>query len=376
MKRNLVLLMLCAATVGGAPARDSGTLPIKRLSLGEIGGWIEVEVRAGGQSSRWLLDTGSTRHIVSRAWAETQRLDPGATVQAATALGSLPGREVSLPTLHLGTHEHTGQSALMVDDLGVLVGAAGEGLDGILGLPLLRGVTLDLDLARWTLVIGEQSSADCPLGTEAVALSSHRGLPVIGLRINEGEVEEMVLDTGNPSAVVRLSDNTSTTEEPGLWLPGGQVQLALADRISVGGWQREQVPVMRLRAPSLRRALARRIAGLAGTALLDGTRWRIDLERAQACVSGTATRLPGGFGLTLIWRDGALWIDSVLDGGPAQAAGLQAGDRVLTWAGGAATRPLRELWSQVQAEPELVVGMGAEGRPVTLRRAYFLPRLP
>ena len=158
--------------------------------------------------------------------------------------------------------------------------------------------------------------------------------------------------------------------------PWGGARLALARQVTAGPWQRGDVPVLRLRAPGLQRALAPRIAGLAGTALLDGTRWQIQLDQHRASVARASVAMPGGFGLTLAQRDGALHIDVVLPGGPAQAAGLRAGEAVQRWAGGPASGPLSALWARVQGQEEIELQVGADARVLRLKRAHFAPRLP
>lgn len=375
LRGRVTLLALAGLHAGAALAADSGPVPLERLSLGEIGGWIVVDVRLNDRVGRWLIDTGSTRHIVSSAFAQRLGLATGAAVQAHTALGPVQGAEVTLPPLQIGAHTHADQTALRLDDLRALVGPAGEGLDGILGVPLLAGVSLDLDLVRWTLAITEAVPADCPANTLALPLDTYRGLPVVALRINDGPAQALLLDTGNPAAVVRITADEADTAEPGLALAGG-TRLALATRVAVGAWQRADVPVVRLRAPGLQRALAPRISGLVGTALLDGTRWQLQLDQRRACVAPEAPGLPGGFGLTLVQRNGGLFIDQVLPGGPAQAAGLRSGDAVQRWAGGAPDEPLRALWARSQGLSEMELQTGAEARTVRLRRAHFLPRLP
>ena len=218
---RVALLALAGLRAGAALAADSGPVPLERLSLGEIGGWIVVDLRVNGGGGRWLIDTGSTRHIVSTAFAQRHGLVNGAAVQAQTALGPVQGAEVALPPLRIGAHTHAGQTALRLDDLRALVGAAGEGLDGILGVPLLSGVSLDLDLVRWTLAISEAVPVNCPADTLALPLDSHRGLPVVALRINDGPAQGFLLDTGNPAAVVRITADEADTAEPGLALAGG-----------------------------------------------------------------------------------------------------------------------------------------------------------
>ncbi len=154
------LALAAGLAAGAALAADSGPVPLTRLSLGDIGGWIELRVEVNGQPGRWLIDTGSTRHVVSTAFATRHGLAAGALARADTALGPVQGAEVALPPLRIGQHEHAGQTALRLDDLRALLGPAGEGLDGVLGVPLLAGVSLDLDLQRWSLAITEVVPAD------------------------------------------------------------------------------------------------------------------------------------------------------------------------------------------------------------------------
>lgn len=362
MKRWLLAAMVLVCAL---QARAQG-VPLQRLSLGDVGGWIEVEVQVDGRSGRWIIDTGSTRHIVSLAFAERHNLTPGARVQVESAVGPVGGSEVALPALHLGAWAHTGQTALRIDQLASVLGPAGEGIDGILGLPLLKGQRLDLNLRDWTLGISPRGAPGCPDGTSAVELGEHRGLPVIGVTINGGATESLLLDTGNPAAVVRIEGGSTPRSAPGL---------ALAHGVNVGILQRTQVPVVQLTAPALHRALAPRVQGLAGTALLDGTRWLIDLDQRLACVEPLRLAVPGGFGLTLVERAGNVFIESVLAASPAAAAGLREGDAVTHWVDGPAVGPLRSLWARVAARDAIEVRVGSQAT-VVLRRTHFLPALP
>ena len=354
------VLLLCAFEL------RAERIPLQRLSLGDVGGWIEVEVQTDGQPARWIIDTGSTRHIVSRAFAERHSLTPGARVQVETTVGPVGGNEVVLPALQLGAWVHTGQTALRIDQLAAVLGPAGEGIDGILGLPLLKGHRLDLNLRDWTLGIAPRGAPGCPDGTSAVELGEHRGLPVIGVTINGGATESLLLDTGNPAAVVRIEGGSNPRSAPGL---------ALADHVNMGALQRTQVPVVQLTAPALHRALAPHVQGLAGTALLDGTRWLIDLDQRLACVEAQRLAVPGGFGLTLVQREGRVFVETVLPESPGALAGLRSGELVEFWVDGPPTGSLRELWARVQGREVIEVQVGSRER-TRLRRAHFLPALP
>lgn len=365
--RGAPWLLAGALLLAGTQARAERT-PLQRLSLGDVGGWIEVVVQVEGRPGRWIIDTGSTRHIVSRHFAERHRLATGASVRVETALGAVNGTEVSLPVLHIGAWGHVDQSAVRIDDLGGVLGPAGDGIEGILGLPLLRGHALDLDLRDWTLALASSATdtLPCPEGMQAFDLGVYRGLPVIPVRVNDGAAESLLLDTGNPAAVVRIEATPALAATP---------DLALAASVSVGALQRTQVPVVRLSAPALHRALAPDVQGLAGTALLDGTRWWIDLDRRRACVEPRRLAVPGGFGLSLAQRGEAVVIETVLPGSPAALAGLREGDAVHHWVSGPPSGALRALWARAQERDEIEVRAGSQA-PVVLRRSHFLPALP
>lgn len=370
--RLVVLSVVLWAT--GAASSESGRIALTRLSLGEIGGWLELSIEANATTGRWLLDTGSSHNLVSAAFARHHDLATRSSVSANTAFGKLQGAEVSLPTLRVGTLEQSGQTALVVD-LGLVVGAVAEGLDGILGMPFFEGFELELDLRNWDIEIRKGDNGSCPEGMNALVLGQHQGLPVIDVIVNGGQAESLLLDTGNPAGLVRIIANEPSASAPGIVLPG-PARLNLARRVSIGEQIRLNVPVVQLYSPSLKRALGKRIAGLAGTALLDGTRLQLDLARRHACVENGQFAVPGGFGLTLEQRDDGLFVGMVLPGGPAQNAGLRQGDIIQRWVGGPAVGTLQELWSRVQGLDEIELVVGDEARAFRLRRTYFAPQLP
>lgn len=371
--RRFAALVLTAAALCGAASADSGPLPLTRVSLGEIGGWIALDVELGGQRGHWLIDTGASRNLVSPALAGRLGLQPRGSVIADTVLGPVRGGEVNLPALRLGGFERPGQTALAMD-LSTLIGVAADGIDGVLGVPFLDGVQLDLDLRDWVARFAHGDASDCPAGSSALALTRHRTLPVITLAaVGKPAVgEAYVLDTGNPAALLRVEASAADAATPGLALPGGH-RLTLLPRATIGAQTRSAVPVVRVTAPAIVKSFGGRLRGLAGTALLDGARWRLDLARDQLCVEAISVATPGGFGLALERRGSDLRLSTVLAGGPAARAGLREGDLVTRWPGGDTSRPLADLWAAVQGRDEIVVGVSEPAREVTLRRALFAP---
>jgi hypothetical protein len=372
MTRSVAAAVTLGLAVLGADAASAQPAPLRleRIALGELGGWIALEVAVDGHAGRWLLDTGASRNLVSPEFVRRHGLARGSSVVADTPLGQVRGREVELPPLLIGGVERRRQRALEVE-LGRLFGPAAEGVDGVIGVPMLDGVQLDLDLRGWSAALRESRAAECPEGLAAVALGRHRTLPVITLDV-AGASEGYVLDTGNPSGLIRVEADAPTAATAGLALPA-DMRLTVLGEAALGPQTRSDVPVLRLVSAALKRAFDGVVRGLAGTAFIDGARWRLDLGREQLCVESGRFATAGGFGLTLERRAGALAIGLVLPGSPAERAGLRPGETVTRWASLPPSRPLAELWGAVQGADEVTLSVEPPAREVTLRRAIFAP---
>lgn len=367
--RTVALALALAAALGGVARADSGPVPLQRVALGELGGWIVLEVSVAGQRSRWVLDSGASRNLVAPALARRLGMVATGSLRAETPLGAVQGGEVELPSLVVGRDDARGQRALEVD-LRRLLGDAAEGVDGVLGVPWLEGRQAELDLRTWT---GRFSAGapDCPEGLTGVALARHRSLPVITLASGE----RYVLDTGNPAGLIRIEAEAPDAATPGLAV-GGDLRLTVLRETALGPFVRSDVPVTRLTAPALQRALGNAARGLAGTALLDGARWVLDLARGRLCVQTGRFATPGGFGLVPERTGNVLRAQLVLPGSPAAQAGLRTGELLSRWAGLTATSPLAALWEAVQGREELTLAVGEPPRDVSLKRAIFAPAAP
>jgi Aspartyl protease len=355
-------------------ARDEPTwVPLQRISSGDVGGWIGVKVTAGGHDELWLLDTGASRNLLSPAFASRLGLVPAGDVRADTPMGAVKGGSVALPTLRVGQLDRDGQDALVVD-LRSLFGSGAEGIVGVLGVPFLAGLQLELDLRAWRSAWQPAGKPECPPLLSAMPVRMHRGLPVVAIGIGTtGVTEAYVLDTGNPAGLVRIEAEQPEPSTPGLVVPG-DMRLTVLPQATLGAQTRNDVPVTRMTAAALRGAIKdNSLRGLAGTAVLDGARWRVNLAAKLLCVESGRFATPGGFGLTLEREGQRLRIGLVLPNGPAERAGLRNGDEVTQWAGGDPVQSLQSLWAAAQGQDELTLTAGQPARTVTLKRAIFAP---
>ena len=103
MRCALTLSLRAADDRPGSLAAPSGTVPLQLVPTGDIGGLLVVELQVEGRASRWLIDTGSSRHLVAPALAKRLALAERGRVGADTAFGRVAGPEVTLPPLVLGT---------------------------------------------------------------------------------------------------------------------------------------------------------------------------------------------------------------------------------------------------------------------------------
>ncbi|MEZ5477292.1 MAG: aspartyl protease family protein [Thiolinea sp.] len=347
---------------------DQGVLPL-------------VPVQLRGEQHWWLLDTGSSHNLITPLLAQQLQLP----VVGGSELATIGGRRLSthhrLPTLQIGRLRLEGQSAT-VADLSGLGGIIGASVSGILGMPALQDLVMELDMRRASLYLGRhlpRQSQQAAMTMLPFQLSG--GVPVVSLTLpGKTRPGSFIVDTGNALPLVILPSYMQPGQRQRLTFVemndlGGTraTQLAQLPVLSLGGRYLEQVPV----ALPLSSQRLHAVDGSLGNGVLARQRVVFDFPQRQLWLAdqGAGRRLAGGFGFMLAESS---QITVVLQDGPAQQAGLQVGDRVVSVNGrevqGSGAHGVWEaLYDQLQAR--LSVDRGGQLQQVLLQRGYYLPLL-
>lgn len=229
MKVLPLLLLMCACAPGGPDVcalEPAGTLPVRLVRNVPV-----TVVGVNGNPAALLLDTGADTTLLSLAAARRLKVPVGSRRDAVlgTSGGEAKTNPVVLDTVQFGTAVLPGVDALV-----------GRGLlppiDGFLGLNVLAGFELDLDVPAGTLTLYRARPPACagtppPWTVPFTALLTERdaaGYLFVTAAINGTSVRAL-LDTGasrttaSRAAALRaglppadlLAGPASTTEDPG-----------------------------------------------------------------------------------------------------------------------------------------------------------------
>lgn len=297
-----------------------------------------------------IFDTGASGTMID---AELAR-ELGLEVTGTTTLGDPSNPEahtaelVAVPELELGRARFEGITAVAWDRPAALRGATER---GILGLPTFEQCLFTLDYGAGELRVAHGALPSPAEDTHVVAIQREdMGLVSIPLGLPGGHVVEAHLDSGNRSSVF----------VPARW--ESEVELVEGSR-HTGGGMRASGPVefvtgrlegdltigpLTLHDPELRFDSVLSHANVGRTFLeaavvtvdLAGQRVRVEpvagtSEPRDATSAGTRTRTrraPGSrrtLGIALTSTGGLLNVEQVLQGSPAEAAGVLPGDRLV-----------------------------------------------
>lgn len=391
LRRREGLTALLAASVAPWPlaARAAKSVPMLRPRTGDIGGLVGVEAEMSGLRGIWLIDSGSTGHVIDASLAQRLRLPVESNVALAAAGGSLRVPRVRLPSLRLGADAlDLGVALALAVDLQAVRDVAGSAVAGILGVPLLAGRTTRFDFAAERIEFDAAAFAPGE-GAIDVALGRDTELPSAPIRLGDRVSGEVLIDTGNAGALVLFSHTGERLmrDHP---LPtlvsreiGGSVAVAYARSatFALGDYQRRELPVALERGGSARRGRHfDRLLGSLGNAVFEGTSLNLDLQRRRLQVlrrDRTGEAMPGSFGFAATVYGHHLVLDQVLAGGPAARAGLLPGDTVVGVDGQPLPAEPVALWGRLHGHDSAVFEFERDSRhwQVRLTRARFLPLL-
>lgn len=361
------------------------TAPIRLLHTGDIGAVPLVQVDAGGRTTWWLIDTGATVNAIAPRLAQQINARPAGARRVESIGGGRTANVVELPPLRVGGERFDAVQAveLEIDDYFARVGAE---VAGILGQPFLSRQPVTFDFAQRQLVLGvPQAMAE---GTVTVPLAVDSGLPVLQLSLGQRPAGRFLFDSGNPGALVLFAAGARRLLPGELGLPeltiaelGGTVtaRFARVDASGAAGLALSDVPVAIEGGHRARRGgHFDRLDGSLGLAPLLNTRVTIDMRAATLSIDASRIgAVAGGFGLVLAQSPAGPVVVAVLESGPAAAAGIRPGDRLLA-VDGEASGAVAALWSSLAARDEAEFRFAVAGgeRTVRLQRPAFFPRLP
>lgn len=382
------------ASVPGRAAAASApvTVPMQRLRTGDIGGLVAIEAVVGHLAGLWLVDTGSTIHLVDRVLARQLRLPVEGLAPLSTAGGRQQVPRVRLPGLRPAgsAADASGVDQALAVDLQALRDVADPALVGVLGLPMLVGRRTRFDFAAGLLAFDVAAPAAAAGRVVGMNLDTTEGLATLSIDAGPGLAGPALLDTGNAGALVlyaRAAEQRLKGRAPVPVLSsrelGGTLTLgyARAPSLDVGGFRRREVPLALERGSGARRGgRFERLLGSLGNAVFEGTAWTLDWPAARLTIEAgpdLAETLPGGFGFVVTRLGDQLQVERVMPRGPAAAAGWRPGDTILAVDGAAAGPHPALLWSRLHDREDALFGLqrGSARWQARLRRGGYLPSL-
>lgn len=185
MRYGLMFVFLVAGALGGSFAED--------VPLTACDGLPMVEVSIGGMKFSFLLDTAatSTLNLGSFSYGDSQRI----SVTSWNGTYSARGQKVTISDFVIGEH-HLQNLRLSAVDLSAIGRACGRTIDGILGIDLLRRLSVVVDLKTHVVRL----PTDPEIAQSHVAELDKR-LALCAQAFNSGE-EQVLLDCLDPRVVL------------------------------------------------------------------------------------------------------------------------------------------------------------------------------
>lgn len=365
-------------TAPSAPAVT--TAPARAVSLpAEIAGRHFFVVTRWDKNGPWrfLIDTGSSVTLVSPEFARRYATDESAADMPAVRVRSADGESilltgVKLGSLSLGPARFDRVTAL-VYDFSDLSAHFGFKIDGLLGFPFFRDVTLGLDYPGSQLVLAPPDDPAPPQGV-AVTFDRSRRTPLIEAQLG-GRKLPLLIDSGSDGVLNLNPDGLDPRYAAGP-RPGVTVSTLTGDRQQEIGRLDADLALAGTTVTKPVVELTDQLSSVGG-GILGHFRITFDQRRGLATFAAAA---PGPIilgaqrscGLSFR-KTPAYWrVLSVVPGSPADEAGLESGDLVTRINGERVEKwDLRRFETQVDRAPALDFTLLNGRVETTVRLATF-----
>jgi len=377
-----------SATVGDPEASgDPVDVPLEVVCLSESSVLPIVSVEVGGVAARMLVDTGSSLNCLSERFFETWSERGTSVVEADGFRTRISGRYAQLPAMEIAGFTIASQRGFVTEDLDQFGDSLGIRIDGVLGVPFFRSACVEIDYPRKRLRVHFRSPRQADSrrrGIRSAALNLRDGIPHVEVLISDEARLDCVLDTGFADSLDIDLDHPITSRIANLnSLPPESNSPEARNRrigrlpyVMLGGTRFPSpfVAVTEVEPPRARKRAVLGSGFFRHCALIVDYRSREVAIRIDS--GGTETpRRPGVWGLAVRVREGLLLVSTVIPDGPAHAAGVREGDRVLSVAGVSDVRSVAEFHSVLSRRDsaKLVLGRDQDPRVVNLERREYLP---
>ncbi len=339
------------------PAGVSATawLPVELL----FERYIMLRGRVGGVETDILLDSGAGMTVLDEAFAKKLGLVSSGAVPAQGVGGTTTAGLVQGVTLELGDLKLGPMTAVTLD-LSQIGGRMGRDLPVILGKEVFHALVVDMDYPNSRIrFLDPQNYAYDGKGHRLEVMPADDGHKLVKLAVEDLPEASYMLDTGQGGALTmfrqytddnRLLDERRQTEVLGGGV-GGMVKAKMARlrSVDIAGYRLTDVPTAFQRQDVGGAFDTARLAGNLGAGILN--RFRVTFDYSRDCLwlePGAAFGEPlpqDRLGLNPHPDGGALVVDHVCPGSPAEAAGWKAGDRITALDG----QPVGADWWKVLA---------------------------
>ncbi len=346
----LIATCLCIGPYSYSIAQSVTPFPVSEIRFDNDGGVIALPVTVGNISRRFVLDSGSSRHLFDVSFRESLG-EPLGKFAANRGAREVEVELFSPPAkTQLGDLDVSGNKAVVCFDLTGVREASGQEVFGILGLPFLSRWIVQFDFDNGLVRFYPPGSYSDSWGSP---LPLKREGPMVAVDLAIGEMAEVfVLDTGSTSEIVLNEKSYEQLENrrhlrslgQGISTMLGGDQLVRNGRLNVDVLCDDFSLKNILISTGRNRVGLHFLSRFVATVDIPGGRMYLRKSKQYS-----ATRFPNMSGIHLLRRREAVLADKIDKNSQAEKAGLKNWDHLVEINGNDASKlslaALRQIFS-------------------------------